>query len=97
MKKLSLKERSHSLKKLTGWKMVKGRNAISKTYKFKDFSQAFHWMTAIAFYAEKKNHHPEWLNVYNKIDVILSTHDAKGVSNLDIDLAKKMDLQFKKS
>jgi|TARA_B110001454_G_C12722124_1_gene435152 4a-hydroxytetrahydrobiopterin dehydratase len=97
MKKLSPKERSLSLKKLTGWKMVKGRNAISKTYKFKDFSRAFHWMTAIALYAEKKNHHPEWFNVYNKIDVILSTHDAKGVSNLDIDLAKKMDLQFKKS
>jgi 4a-hydroxytetrahydrobiopterin dehydratase len=53
-------------------------------------------MTSIAFYAEKKNHHPEWFNVYNKVDVILTTHDAGGVSSLDIDLAKKMELQFKK-
>ena len=63
---------------------------------FDDFPSAFEWMTSIAFYAERENHHPEWLNVYNKVDVILTTHDAGGVSKLDIDLAKKMELQFKK-
>ena len=96
MKKLSEVEVNKKLKRLSGWKMVKGRNAITKSFKFKNFLAAFNWMTAIAFYAEQKNHHPEWFNVYNKVDVILTTHDAGGVSSLDIDLAKKMELQFKK-
>ena len=91
MKKLSAKERSEKLKKLTGWKLVKKRNAITKIFKFKDFTQAFSWMTAMALYAEKKDHHPEWFNVYNTVEVILSTHDAGGVTQLDIDLAKKMN------
>ena len=91
MKKLSAKERSEKLKKLTGWKLVKKRNAITKTFNFKDFTQAFSWMTAMALYAEKKDHHPEWFNVYNTVEVILSTHDARGVTQLDIDLAKKMN------
>ena len=96
MKKLSKVEVNKKLKRLSGWKMVKGRNAITKSFKFKSFLAAFNWMTAIAFYAEQKNHHPEWFNVYNKVDVILTTHDVGGVSLLDIDLAKKMELQFKK-
>ena len=91
MKKLSAKERSEKLKKLTGWKLVKKRNAITKIFKFKDFTQAFSWMTAMALYAEKKDHHPEWFNVYNTVEVTLSTHDAGGVTQLDIDLAKKMN------
>ena len=91
MKKLSAKERSEKLKKLTGWKLVKERNAITKTFNFKDFTQAFSWMTAMALYAEKKDHHPEWFNVYNTVEVTLSTHDAGGVTQLDIDLAKKMN------
>ena len=96
MKKLSIKDKTSALKKLKGWRTVKNRNAITKQFIFDDFISAFEWMTSIAFYAEKKNHHPEWFNVYNKVDVILTTHDAGGVSSLDIDLAKKMELQFKK-
>ena len=71
-------------------------DAVSHGATGKGNDQIFEWMTSIAFYAEKKNHHPEWFNVYNKVDVILTTHDAGGVSLLDIDLAKKMELQFKK-
>ena len=96
MKKLSIKDKTTALKKLKGWRTVKNRNAITKQFIFNDFISAFEWMTSIAFYAERENHHPEWLNVYNKVDVILTTHDAGGVSKLDIDLAKKMELQFKK-
>ena len=96
MKKLSIKNKTTALKKLKGWRTVKNRNAITKQFIFDDFISAFKWMTSIAFYAEKKNHHPEWFNVYNKVDVILTTHDVGGVSLLDIDLAKKMELQFKK-
>jgi 4a-hydroxytetrahydrobiopterin dehydratase len=96
MKKLSIKDKTTALKKLKGWRTVKNRNAITKQFIFDDFISAFEWMTSIAFYAEKKNHHPEWFNVYNKVDVILTTHDVGGVSLLDIDLAKKMELQFKR-
>ena len=96
MKKLSIKDKTTALKKLKGWKTVKNRNAITKQFVFNDFTSAFEWMTSIAFYAEKKNHHPEWSNVYNKVDVVLTTHDSGGVSLLDIDLAKKMEFQFKK-
>ncbi|MBD1141872.1 4a-hydroxytetrahydrobiopterin dehydratase [Pelagibacterales bacterium SAG-MED32] len=91
IKKLTKTEVTQKLKRLSGWKMVKGRNAITKTFKFKDFIQAFGWMTAMAIYAEKKDHHPEWFNVYSTVEVVLSTHDIGGVSNLDIELAKKMN------
>ena len=90
-KKLSITDRNKALKKLKGWQLVKGRNAISKTFEFKNFNQAFSWMTAMALYAEKLDHHPEWFNVYNKVIITLSTHDVGGVSNLDIKLAKQMD------
>ena len=91
MKKLSKTEVTNKLKKLSGWKLMKGRNAITKTFKFKNFTEAFGWMTSMALYAEKKDHHPEWFNVYNTVEVTLSTHDAGGVTQLDIDLAKKMN------
>ena len=91
MKKLSKTEVTNKLKKLSGWKLVKGRNAITKTFKFKNFTEAFGWMTSMALYAEKKDHHPEWFNVYSTVEVTLSTHDAGGVTQLDIDLAKKMN------
>ena len=91
IKKLTKTEVTQKLKRLSGWKMVKSRNAITKTFKFKDFMQAFGWMTAMAIYAEKKDHHPEWFNVYSTVEVVLSTHDIGGVSNLDIELAKKMN------
>lgn len=74
-----------------GWKMVAGRDAIERSYKFKTFNQAFGWMTRIAMYAEKWNHHPEWSNVYNRVNVMLTTHSVDGLSELDIKLAKMMD------
>ena len=91
MKKLSRTEVTNKLKKLSGWKLVKGRNAITKTFKFKNFTEAFGWMTSMALYAEKKDHHPEWFNVYSTVEVTLSTHDAGGVTNLDLDMAREMN------
>ena len=91
MKKLSKTEVTNKLKKLSGWKLVKGRNAITKTFKFKNFTEAFGWMTSMALYAEKKDHHPEWFNVYSTVQVTLSTHDAGGVTNLDLDMAREMN------
>ena len=91
MKKLSKTEVTNKLKKLSGWKLVKGRNAISKTFNFKNFTEAFGWMTSMALYAEKKDHHPEWFNVYSTVEVTLSTHDAGGVTNLDLDMAREMN------
>mmetsp|Transcript_124377 Transcript_124377/g.243906 ORF Transcript_124377/g.243906 Transcript_124377/m.243906 type:complete len:129 (-) Transcript_124377:70-456(-) len=74
-----------------GWKTVDGRDAIQKVYQFENFVEAFGFMTKCAIQAEKANHHPEWFNVYNKVDVTLSTHDCGGLSQLDIDMAKTMD------
>ena len=91
MKKLSKTEVTNKLKKLSGWKLMKGRNAITKTFKFKNFTEAFGWMTSMALYAEKKDHHPEWFNVYSTVEVTLSTHDARGVTNLDLDMAREMN------
>ena len=91
IKKLSKTEVTQKLKRLSGWKMVKGRNAITKTFKFKDFIQAFGWMAAMAIYAEKKDHHPEWFNVYSTVVVTLSTHDSGGVTKLDLDMAQEMN------
>ena len=75
----------------SGWDMVEGRDAICKTFEFEDFPQAFSWMTRVAFWAEKWGHHPEWFNVYNKVEVTLSTHDVGGLSSLDVKLARKID------
>ena len=91
MKKLSKTEVTKNLKKLSGWKLIKERNAITKTFKFKNFTEAFGWMTSMALYAEKKDHHPEWFNVYSTVEVTLSTHDAGGVTNLDLDMAREMN------
>lgn len=74
-----------------GWAMVEGRDAIRKNYKFADFADAFGFMTRAAIWAEKWNHHPEWSNVYNRVEVTLSTHDVGGLSALDAKLARKMD------
>ena len=79
------------LKTLDGWTKVKGRDAIHKRFVFADFNDAFAWMTSVAKVAEEMDHHPEWSNVYNKIDVTLSTHDVGGLSELDVRLAKLMD------
>ena len=74
-----------------GWSMVEGRDAIEKTFEFKNFVEAFGWMTKVAIWAEKWNHHPEWSNVYRTVEVTLSTHDADGLTELDAKLARKMD------
>jgi 4a-hydroxytetrahydrobiopterin dehydratase len=74
-----------------GWMMVEGRDAIQKTFQFKNFIEAFGFMTRTALVAEKMNHHPEWSNVYRTVEVTLTTHDANGLSALDITLAQKMD------
>jgi 4a-hydroxytetrahydrobiopterin dehydratase len=77
-----------------GWKMVDGRDAIQKEYKFKSFARAFGWMSSVAVLAEKMDHHPEWSNVYNRVTVTLTTHSADGLTELDIDLAIKMDMLY---
>jgi 4a-hydroxytetrahydrobiopterin dehydratase len=69
-----------------------GREAIRRTFRFADFTAAFGWMTRMALMAEKLDHHPEWFNVYNRVDVTLATHDADGVTELDVRLAKLMDM-----
>ncbi len=94
--KLSEETRKTVLKPLfdTGWKMVEDRDAIAKTFKFPDFADAFGWMTRVAIWAEKWDHHPEWFNVYNKVEVTLTTHDVEGLSTLDAKLARKMDGLF---
>ena len=88
--KLSTKIRNESLKKLNGWKKTRGKDCIEKEFLFKDFQSAFSWMTKMALVAEKMDHHPEWFNVYNRVNVTLTTHDAGGITKLDIDLAKVM-------
>ena len=75
-----------------GWEMVEDRDAIHKTFVFADFIEAFAWMTRAAMWAEKWNHHPEWTNVYKRVDVVLTTHDVGGLSSLDAKLARKLDL-----
>lgn len=74
-----------------GWTMVDGRDAIQKEFRFKSFRRAFGWMTEMAMWAEKLNHHPEWSNVYGRVQVVLTTHDCEGLSDLDVRLARQMD------
>ncbi|HEY7851397.1 MAG TPA: 4a-hydroxytetrahydrobiopterin dehydratase [Caulobacteraceae bacterium] len=83
-----------ALAELPGWSAAEGRDALTRTFRFASFSAAFGWMTRAALAAESLDHHPEWFNVYNKLDVTLSTHDAGGVTELDVRLAKVMDAAF---
>jgi len=76
---------------LPTWTAVSGRDAIFKQFRFADFNQAFGFMTQAALYADKHDHHPEWFNVYNRVDVTLATHDADGVTEKDVALARFMD------
>jgi 4a-hydroxytetrahydrobiopterin dehydratase len=76
---------------LSGWRAAEGRDAIVKSFRFADFNQAFGFMTRVALMADKLDHHPEWSNVYNRVEVLLATHDADSVTELDIRLAKFMD------
>jgi len=90
-KKLAGDARKAALAKLIGWSEVKDRDAISKTFAFRDFNEAFGFMTRAALVAEKLDHHPEWFNVYKTVTVTLSTHDAGGLTELDVKLAETMD------
>jgi 4a-hydroxytetrahydrobiopterin dehydratase len=89
--KLSGEARTRALAGLKGWNEAKGGDAISKKFVFADFNEAFGFMTRAALVAEKLDHHPEWFNVYKNVDVTLSTHDAGGLTDLDIKLAAAMD------
>ena len=89
--KLTVDARKTALAKLSGWSEVKGRDAITRKFVFKDFSEAFGFMARAALVAEKLDHHPEWFNVYKTVEVTLATHDAGGVTELDIKLAQAMD------
>ncbi len=89
--KLSADARGNAVASLDGWSDVDGRDAIQKTFTFKNFNQAFGFMSRVAMMAEKMDHHPEWFNVYKTVDVTLATHDAGGVTELDIKLATFMD------
>ncbi|MDM7945342.1 MAG: 4a-hydroxytetrahydrobiopterin dehydratase [Oceanibaculum nanhaiense] len=80
-----------ALAELTGWRRVEGRPAIARSFKFTDFNQAFGFMTRVALMAEKLDHHPEWSNVYNRVEIVLTTHDAGGVSERDLKLARFID------
>jgi 4a-hydroxytetrahydrobiopterin dehydratase len=89
--KLKIDELKVALKRLPDWQLVKGREAISRKFQFADFDAAFCFMTRAALMAAKMDHHPEWFNVYNKVEVTLATHDAGGVTVKDIELAAAMD------
>lgn len=89
--KLSGEARAQALASLSGWADTPGRDAITKRFQFKDFVTAFGFMTRVALVAEKLDHHPEWFNVYRTVAVTLTTHDAGGVTDLDITLARHMD------
>src|SRR5947199_9980480 len=89
--KLSGETRKAALAKLSGWNDAAGRDAITKKFVFKDFNAAFGFMTRAALVAEKMDHHPEWFNVYKTVEVTLATHDAGGVTELDVTLAQAMD------
>lgn len=89
--RLSADARKQALGAIAGWTEVQGREAIGKTFVFKDFNEAFGFMTRAALIAEKMDHHPEWRNVYKTVEVVLSTHDAGGVTRLDVELAMAMN------
>lgn len=89
--RLSAEARKSALKLLPGWSEVPGREAITRTFTFRDFNEAFGFMSRAALVAEKRDHHPEWKNVYKTVEVVLATHDAGGVTALDVDLARAMN------
>ncbi len=88
---LEAEERRRALAELSDWRMVEGRDAICKRFTFRNFNEAFGFMSRVAMMAEKMDHHPEWSNVYKTVDVTLSTHSAGGLTGLDIKLAQFMD------
>jgi 4a-hydroxytetrahydrobiopterin dehydratase len=91
IEKLTAEERAAALKELTGWQEVAGRDAIQRSFTFRNFNEAWGFMTRVALMAEKADHHPEWSNVYNRVDILLTTHDCNGLSARDVKLAKGID------
>lgn len=89
--RLSEGERAAALASLPEWRLADGREAIVRRFQFRDFSEAFGWMARVALLAEKMDHHPEWTNVWRTVDVVLTTHDAGGLTGKDIRLAEAMD------
>lgn len=89
--KLTGAKRKAALKSLKGWKLQEGRDAIEKTYTFDNFVTAFGFMSSTALVAQQMDHHPEWFNVYNRVDILLTTHDCQGLSARDLKLAKAID------
>src|SRR6478736_1398256 len=89
--RLSAEARKAALKGLPGWTEVADREAVARTFVFRDFNEAFGFMARVALVAEKRDHHPEWRNVYKTVEVVLATHDAGGVTMLDVDLARAMN------
>ncbi len=91
-KRLTDAERRAALRQLPGWSEVEDRDAIRKTFRFADFNAAFAFMARVALRAEKMDHHPEWFNVYDRVEIVLTTHDAGGVTERDVGLARFIDL-----
>ena len=91
VEKLTAEERAVALKELAGWQPVDGRDAIQRSFKFKNFNEAWGFMTRVALMAEKSDHHPEWFNVYNRVDILLTTHDCNGLSARDVALARAVN------
>ena len=89
--KLTPEHRQAALEELEGWREVEGRDAMTKTFTFKSFNQAWGFMNRVAMAAEKMDHHPEWFNVYNKVEITLTSHDVEGLSERDVLLARKID------
>ena len=89
--KLSEAERGELLPKLEGWAVASDRDAIERTFKFADFSEAWGFMSRVALLADKHDHHPEWFNVYNTVEIALTTHDADGLSMRDVEMAKAIN------
>jgi 4a-hydroxytetrahydrobiopterin dehydratase len=91
VQKLTADERLRLLVEIPAWREAKGRDAIVREFRFKDFNAAFGFMSRVALVAEKMDHHPDWTNVYNRVEITLSTHDAGGVTERDIKLARLID------
>ncbi len=87
IEKLTAAERAAALQELAGWQPADGRDAIQRSFKFKNFNEAWGFMSRVALMAEKADHHPEWSNVYNRVDILLTTHDCNGLSQRDVKLA----------
>ncbi|KAF9906148.1 hypothetical protein EC991_000944 [Linnemannia zychae] len=91
LQKLTAQEQTDALAKLSAWSLVDNREAIKRTLTFKDFNEAFGFMSRVALYADKHDHHPEWFNVYNRVEITLATHDVQGLSIRDVKLAQFID------